>query len=730
MNDHLDIRCDPHDAAGLLEEVRRRDKIINALMNGVQRSLDSPHSDFNLLQTTFLLEEEVNHRTRELEQALAALHEAKREAEAARHRLDDAISAVPEGFAIFSPEDKLILCNDAYRSLWGFGPDILGHPFAELLADVIERNTISDPLPFQERTRTHREAKGTIQYRLADGRIVQIRERRTRDGFIVGLYTDITELAEAQATSAARQRLLDILDFLPDATFAVDEQRRVIAWNRAIEEMTGVAKEEMIGQDDHAYGVPFYGDRRPTLLDYLNADNPELASRYENLRREGNTLYGEDFVQPVFGGRGAYLGRMASPLLDGQGRQVGAVESLRDITAAKRAEADLQSLQEQLRQAAKMEAIGRLAGGVAHDFNNQLTIVLGYCKLLLKRHPPESSQCGRDVQEILRAAERSAQLTSQLLAFSRKQVLHSEVLDLQEVLTKLRDPLSRMIGEDIHIQLQVAPDLWKVKTDRNQLEQAIINLAINARDAMPGGGQVTLQAENVALDSEYVLRHMGAAEGKHVCLTVTDTGIGMDEHTKKRIFEPFFTTKPVGVGTGLGLAIVYGFVRQSQGYAEVISQPGQGASFKLYFPQATEAFLARESTATATTPTGSETVLIVEDQEALRALTAHILKSSGYHVLQAADGQSAIALNREYASKIDLVLCDVVMPGMSGPEVVTQLKLDRPGLRVIYTTGYADRGAFVPEEQGAHVLSKPFSPESLFRLVRQVLDEDQERMCA
>jgi PAS domain S-box-containing protein len=730
MNDHLDIRCDPGDPAGLAEEIRRRDKIIRALMNRVQCSLDSPHSDFNLLQTTFLLEEEVNHRTRELEQALAALHEAKREAEGARHRLDDAISAVPEGFAIFSPEDKLVLCNDAYRKLWGFGPDILGRPFAELLGDVIEREAISDPLPFEERTRTHQEAKGTIQYRLSDGRIVQIRERRTQDGYIVGLYTDITELAEAQATNAARQQLLDILDFLPDATFAVDQQRRVIAWNRAIEEMTGVAKEEMIGQGDHAYGVPFYGDRKPTLLDYLNTENPELAARYENLRREGNTLYGEDFAQPVFGGRGAYLGRMASPLLDGQGRQVGAVESLRDITAAKRAEADMQSLQEQLRQAAKMEAIGRLAGGVAHDFNNQLTIVLGYCKLILKRHPPETSGCGRDVQEILRAAERSAQLTSQLLAFSRKQVLHTEVLDLEEVLTRLRDPLSRMIGEEIRIQVQVAPDLWKVKTDRNQLEQAIINLAINARDAMPGGGQLTLQAENVALDSEYVLRHMGAAEGKHVCLTVTDTGIGMDEHTKKRIFEPFFTTKPVGVGTGLGLAIVYGFVRQSQGHVEVISQPGQGASFKLYFPQATEAFLATEAAPSATTPTGSETVLIVEDQEALRALTAHILKSSGYHVLQAAEGQSAIALNREYASKIDLVLCDVVMPGMSGPEVVVQLKRDRPGVKVIYTTGYADRAAFVPDEPGTHVLSKPFSPESLFRLVRQVLDEDQARMCA
>jgi two-component system cell cycle sensor histidine kinase/response regulator CckA len=728
MSDDIDLRCDPGDAAGLLSEIRRRDRIITALMNQVQRNLNNPDNDFSLLQTTFVLEQEVRHRTTELERARDALTDANREVEAARHRLSAAISSISEGFALFDLEDRLVLCNDAYRNLWGFEADISGRSFPDLLTEVAERHKPTDPTWFARRLQDHKSGTGTSEYRFAGGKILQIRERKTPDGFTVGTYADITELAEVEAARAARQQLLDIIDFLPDATFVVDQQKRVIAWNRAIEEMTGVHQEEIIGQGDYAYGVPFYGERRSTLLDLLDLDNSELSSQYENLYKQGNTLYGEDFVQSAFGGRGAYLGRMASPLLDREGNQVGAIESLRDLTDRKRAEADLQSMQEQLRQATKMEAIGRLAGGIAHDFNNQLTIVQGYCNLLLNSLPRDNSEC-KLVREILRAAERSAQLTSQLLAFGRKQVLHSEVLDLREVLTKLRDPLGRMIGEDIHIEVQVAPDLWKVKTDRNQLEQAIINLAINARDAMPGGGQLHIEARNAVLDAEYVLRHMGASDGAHVCLSVRDTGTGMDEHTRGRVFEPFFTTKPVGAGTGLGLAMVYGFVKQSEGHVEVFSQTGHGSCFDLYFPRTTGTCETQELIPVTPPPTGSETILIVEDQEALRELTAHILKTAGYNVLQAADGCSAIALSQQYAATIDLVLCDVVMPGLSGPEVVKQVKLDRPGLRILYVTGYAERTVFQTIELGAHVLSKPFTPDTLFRVVRQVLDEDI-KICA
>ncbi|HYG98276.1 MAG TPA: ATP-binding protein [Terriglobales bacterium] len=723
MINDIDLRCDPKDSAGLLREIERRDRIIAALMNRVQRDLDSTHSDFSLLQATFMLEEEVSRRTQELEVALDALTNAKRDVEAVRQRLVHAISAIPEGFALFDPDDKLILSNEAYRKLWDFDEDVNGRKFADLLSEAATRLKPGDSEWIARRLHNHRLAAGTSEDRLANGRLLQIRERRTPDGFTVGLYTDITELAELQAADAARRQLLAVVDFLPDATFAIDGRGRVIAWNRAMEEITGVKKADILGEGDRAYAMALYGERRATLLDALDSDDPELISRYENLRRKGSSVSGEVFLASVYGGRGAYLDLIASPLLDREGKRVGAIECIRDITDRKRAYADLQSLQEQLRQAVKMEAIGRLAGGIAHDFNNQLTIVQSYSKLLLNRLPCGLSDCAREVNEIFRAAERSAQLTKQLLAFGRKQVLHSEVLDFNAVLTELRDPLARMIGEDVHLDVQITDDLWSVKTDRNQLEQAIVNLAVNARDAMPHGGRLTIEARNAVLDSDYVLRHMGASEGEHVCLRVKDSGIGMDQPTQARIFEPFFTTKPVGVGTGLGLSLVYGFVKQSGGHIDVSTELGRGSCFDLYFPRAIDAVVAQEAQPSADRcASGNETILVVEDQEALRVLTSHILESGGYHVLQAEDGYSAIELSRQYDSNIDLVLSDVVMPGLSGPEVVKELTRHRPGLKVIYVTGYADGNISGTDELRAQTLTKPFTPEILSRVIRQVLD--------
>jgi two-component system cell cycle sensor histidine kinase/response regulator CckA len=558
---------------------------------------------------------------------------------------------------------------------------------------------------------------------------------RDQDGTIIGAVEtleDITELKFAEDEArGARQQFLDIIDFLPDATFVVDQQNRVIAWNRAIERMTGVPKHEMIGKGDHAYSIPFYGDQRPTLVDFIYKDDLELQSSYDLFRRKGATVYAEGFFPSLFGGRGAYIWGLATPLLDSKGNQVGAIESIRDLTDHKRAADDLLRMQEQLRQAAKMEAVGRLAGGIAHDFNNQLTIVQGYCKLLLDRLPPESSV--RDlVLEIIKAAERSAKLTNQLLTFGRKQLLNPEILELKDVLLELLDPLRRLIGEDIKIDLRLSKELWHVEVDRNQLEQALLNLAINARDAMPNGGRLTIESDNVFLDRDHVLRHAGAAEGPHVQLSVRDTGMGMDEATQQKIFEPFFTTKPTGEGTGLGLATVYGFIKQSGGHLEVCSQAGRGSCFNLYFPQAKKARPEQKLPAQdAPVPKGSETILVIEDEDALRELMVHILRSCGYRVLKAADGRSAIALNLQYASHIDLVLSDVIMPGMSGPEVTRQLKADRPGLKVLYVTGYAERERLEEDAlgYGTRVLSKPFLPDTLLRVIRKVLDEDIEQ-CA
>lgn len=544
---------------------------------------------------------------------------------------------------------------------------------------------------------------------------------RDPEGGIIGAVEtlqDITDRKVAEEeTRTARQQLSDIIDFLPDATFVVDQQKKVIAWNRAIEEMTGVRKEEILGQGDYAYSLPFYGKREPVLIDLPGVEDSELRSKYENFSQKGDTLYGERFFPRLFGGRGAYLWGKASPLLDRSGRQGGAIESLRDMT-------DHKLMQEQLRQAAKMEAIGRLAGGIAHDFNNQLTIVMGYCKQLLDKMPNDNSD--RDVvRKILRAAEQSARLTSQLLAFSRKQMLTPRLLDISKVLDDLSDPLSRLIREDIKVEIHVAPDLWQVKADRNQLEQAIINLAINARDAMPSGGKLTIEAHNAVLNAKHVLHLGGNSEGPHVCLSVSDTGMGMDEATRQKIFEPFFTTKAMGEGTGLGLAMVYGFVKQSGGYVDAISEAGHGSCFNIYFPRAANEPITEDVVPKLPLPTtGSETILIVEDQDALRELVAHMLESQGYRVLQAADGWSAISLNRQYKTQIDLVLCDVIMPGLSGPDAIKQMRLDRTGLKVLYATGYTESEILSHGETefATQILSKPFMPETLFSLVRQMLD--------
>jgi CheY-like chemotaxis protein len=282
-----------------------------------------------------------------------------------------------------------------------------------------------------------------------------------------------------------------------------------------------------------------------------------------------------------------------------------------------------------------------------------------------------------------------------------------------------------MIGEDVDISVQIEPGIWMIETDRNQFEQAIFNLAINARDAMPSGGNLTIEAKNAVIDADFVLHHLGATAGEFVCLSVCDTGTGMDEHTLRRIFEPFFTTKPVGAGTGLGLSMIYGFVRQSRGFVEASSTLGKGSRFQLYFPKSssTPAALAPAVAATSTY-LGSETILVVEDQEALLELTSHILSTGGYTVLRATDGESAVKLNREYPHAIDLALCDVVMPGLSGVEAARLMKQDRPDLKIIFMTGYSERA--LHSELSENVLSKPFTPDALFGAVRKLLGEPNE----
>jgi PAS domain S-box-containing protein len=389
-----------------------------------------------------------------------------------------------------------------------------------------------------------------------------------------------------------------------------------------------------------------------------------------------------------------------------------------DITERKR-------LEEQLYQSQKMEAIGRLAGGMAHDFNNILMVIIGYSEFLLDRYRDELDPLHKELEQIRRAGERAAALTRQLLAFSRKQVLQPQVLDLNLVVADMVKMLQRLIGEDIDLNIALEPALGHVEADPNQIEQVILNLVVNARAAMPQGGKLTIETANVELDEMYAHWHAEAKPGSYVMLAVSDTGCGMDAATKAHLFEPFFTTKAQGQGTGLGLATVYGIVKQSGGDIWVYSEPGQGATFKVYLPRIEEAVGPLQPNSAGTElPQGWETILLVEDEEGVRELIRTLLQSSGYTVLAAANGGEALLICEKYFGPIHLLITDVVMPHMSGPELVERLALLRPGLQALYMSGYSDEaiinhGMF---ERSLVFLQKPFTQADLKCRVRKILD--------
>ena len=392
---------------------------------------------------------------------------------------------------------------------------------------------------------------------------------------------------------------------------------------------------------------------------------------------------------------------------------------VRDITTRRRLEA-------QLLQSQKLESIGRLAGGVAHDFNNLLTAIMGYAELARDTLPATARERD-DLDQIYRAAQSAAQLTQQLLAFARRQRIEPRVFSPNDLLLGLDKLLRRLIGEDIELSMLPAPDLGLIRADFGQIEQVLINLAVNARDAMPDGGKLTIETADVVLDDQYVRTHIGVAPGQYVMLVVSDTGIGMDESIKRYAFEPFFTTKEPGQGTGLGLATCYGIVKQHGGTIELYSEPHQGTAFKIYLPRIEGSAEAppRAADAGAELPRGSETILLVEDEPGVRQLAHRILKDLGYVVLQAADGDAALSLVRASASlSIDLLLTDVIMPKVGGQSVAEYLALRYPGIKVLFTSGYAERGVVHRGriDHEAAFLAKPFSAALLAHKVREVLD--------
>jgi PAS domain S-box-containing protein len=401
----------------------------------------------------------------------------------------------------------------------------------------------------------------------------------------------------------------------------------------------------------------------------------------------------------------------------------GLVVSSRDVTQQRSLEESMHKLEEQFRQAQRMEAVGRLAGGVAHDFNNFLTAIVGYTELLATGLG-SGSHLHENVEEILKAAGCAASLTRQLLALSRRQILEPKLLDLNGVVENMRNILRRLVGEDVALATLLEPGLGCVRGDAGQIEQVILNLAVNARDAMPRGGNLTIETRSVDLDGEYALEHIGVRPGRHVLLAVSDTGIGMDVETRSRVFEPFFTTKASGQGTGLGLSTVYGIVKQSGGSIWIYSEPGRGTTFKIYLPCAEGAPEGLWRAASARPARGTETVLLVEDDPSVRALSRRILESYGYSVIETAGAEDALDFARRNDRPIHLLLTDVVMPEMGGAELASRLQSLRPEVRVLYMSGYTDDAVVrlgLVEGKGSF-LQKPFTPASLAAGVREVLD--------
>jgi two-component system cell cycle sensor histidine kinase/response regulator CckA len=397
-----------------------------------------------------------------------------------------------------------------------------------------------------------------------------------------------------------------------------------------------------------------------------------------------------------------------------------------DITAQKRAEDALRKTEEQLRQAQKMEAVGRLAGGVAHDFNNVLSVIMSYGEFLLDGLR-STDPMRADVEEIRKAAARAAGLTRQLLMLSRQQVVEPKVIDLQDVLANMDKMLQRILGEDVELVSVPSRSAVRIVADPGHIEQVILNLVVNARDAMPRGGKLTIETTNVVLDEDYALSHLPAKAGPHVMLAVSDTGTGMDRETQARIFEPFFTTKEKGKGTGLGLSTVFGIVRQSGGNIWVYSEPGKGTTFKVYLPRVDAEVDVQKAQVIPATLRGTETILLVEDEEQVRAIVLSILRRQGYRVLAAQHAGEALLLCERHPEAIDLMVTDVVMPQMSGPELARRLSQTRPDMKVLCMSGYTDdsivrHGVL---ESGVAFLQKPVTPALLSRKVREVLDGER-----
>jgi two-component system cell cycle sensor histidine kinase/response regulator CckA len=596
-----------------------------------------------------------------------------------------------------TPEGRILECNEAFARLYGYESrqDLLDQSAVALHESAESRQRFLDDLR-EKGTLIARESRS----RRKDGSLFWTLEHASllpgTPEVIEGTIVDISERKEVEeALRVSRERYRSVIESSRDGLFFYDlATRRVLESNPAFQRMLGYSAEELSAL---------------SLYDFAPDDRASVDANVHRLvDQETLTIPNRSFRRKD---RKEVIVEIDAILIEESGRRTvfNVVHSL----------VERRALEEQLRQAQKMEAIGRLAGGVAHDFNNLLTAVLGYAELLLDSDP--SPEVKHSADEIRKAGERAAALTKQLLAFSRKQVLQPKILDLNEVLAEVDGMLRRTLGEDVTYEAERDPHLWRVLADPGQLQQVLLNLAVNARDAMPEGGVLRIATRNVSLHAANLPEVPKVAEGDYVLLEVSDSGHGMDAETLSHAFEPFFTTKERGKGTGLGLSTVYGIVKQSGGYIHIESEPRKGTRVLVYLTRVhgavdspsnvTPRFLQRG---------GTETILLVEDEESVRRLASLLLERSGYRLLVASSAEEALETARGYTGQIDLLLTDVLLPGLNGRRLADLLSPERPSMKVVFASGYFDERGIL--EPGSDFIQKPFNPETLARSVRRALD--------